>query len=335
MRFLIIRFSSFGDILLTTPLIRCLRRKYPDSVIDFAVKDRYKDVILSNPYLNNIVILPEGNDNKYLRDISRRVKENRYDYIIDVHGNYRSRYVSTFSGSKALRWSKPRIRKWLLTKLKLNRLSNWPEMPLRYLKAAESLGVEDDGGGLEFHLSAKMTESAEELSASLDIFGKRLLAIAPGANWITKQWEQEKYSETVKILLLSEFEGVLAFGSAGERVLCGEICSEIGVKAHNLAGETDIGTAAVMLGKCGLYIGNDSGLSHLASAVQIPSVVIFGPTVREFGFFPFRNRSAVVERDLYCRPCTHIGNNRCPKKHFRCMREISVENVLEKISSIL
>ncbi|MBC8277149.1 MAG: lipopolysaccharide heptosyltransferase II [FCB group bacterium] len=335
MKFLIIRFSSFGDILLTSPLIRCLRKKYPDSTIDFAVKSNFTDVISDNENINNIVILPDNADNKDLKRIAKVVKENRYDYILDIHGNFRSWYISIFSGSKVLRWEKPRFKRWLLVNFKKNKLDRRPVISLRYLETAFELGVEDDGKGLDFRISDDSIQTGHDLLESLGLADKKIAAIAPGAKWPTKRWGESNYAELAKKLISSGFDGILTLGSSSERELCENICAKIGDCAFNLAGQTGIQIAAAIIAKSELYLGNDSGLSHLASAVQTPSIVIFGPTVKEFGFFPFRSNSVVIETELYCRPCTHIGNIRCPEKHFRCMEDISVEQVLEKISEII
>ena len=335
MKILIIRFSSFGDILLTTPLIRCLRSKYPDSIIDFAVKSTFTDVISSNENINNFVILPDNPDINDLAKIAQVVKENRYNYILDIHGNFRSWYVSIFSGSKVFRWKKPRFKRWMLVKFKANKLASWPEIPLRYLETASELGVEDDGLGLDFEISDDSIREGGDLFESIGFGDKRIAAIAPGAKWRTKRWGEDNYAILGKALLADRFEGILMLGSSSERELCENICAGIGGNTFNLAGKTGIQLAAAVIAKSKLYIGNDSGLSHLASAVHTPSVVIFGPTVKEFGFFPFRSNSVVIETELYCRPCTHIGNNRCPQKHFRCMKDITIDRVLSKISEII
>lgn len=326
-----------GDILLASPLIRCLRRRFPQAEIHFAARERFQGLLEGSPHLNEILYLPEPAKFRQLREFAaEKIRPAGYDITVDIHSSLRSRYVCAAAGGKIFRWKPPRFQRWLLVKFKLNRLKNAPPVPLGYLEAVKSLGVEDDGGGLEFHIPHSAVVKSDEIWLNAGFSGKKIAALAPGAVWRNKQWGREKFAETGRRLLeTSRFQGLVILGSAEESTLCREIADGAGEKALNLAGSADFKLAGAVMRKCSLFIGNDSGLAHLAAAVGTPSIVIFGPTVEEFGFFPFRRRSAVVQKDLPCRPCSHLGGDVCPEKHFRCLEDIDVEEIVSAIDKLM
>jgi len=334
-KILIVRFSSGGDILLATPLIRWMRKRFPEAVIDFAVRERFKGLLEGNPNLNEILLLKEPGDFSCLKQLARITRHRNYSIAVDIHTNFRSVYLCASISAKVYRWKLPRFRRWLLVKWKKNLLAESPPVPLRYMKAVERLGVRDDGGGLEFFVSNEAEKRCLELWAQYGFTNRKVAAIAPGAKWNTKRWNADKFAETGKKLLETQCDALILLGSADERRLCDEIEVKIGDSVLNIAGETDFNLAGAILRKCAVFLGNDSGLSHLASAVNTPTVTIFGPTVKEFGFFPFRNRAIVLQRELYCRPCSHIGSDKCPEKHFLCMEDITIEEVLNASDNLL
>ncbi len=324
-----------GDILLATPLIRWLRRKFPQSQIDFAVKEKFAALLYNNPHINNILILKEPGGRQELIKLKHEVSDNNYNLIADIHSNFRSHYLCAGRKAEIRRFRLPRLRRWALVNFKCNSLRNAPPVPLRYLEAVKNLGVIDDGGGLEFYPSEEDEASAESMVNSIGFQHEGLTAIAPGAKWFTKQWLPDKFIGLGKRIRLETRHGILLLGSRNETVLCSYIANGIGEGVLNLAGGTTFGQAGALMKKCRAFIGNDSGLGHLAAAAGTRSVIIFGPTVKEFGFFPFKADSIVVEKDIYCKPCSHIGGVKCPEKHFRCMKEIEVKEVFGALEEIL
>jgi len=312
-----------------------LRNKYPDAQIDFLVREKFREAVESNKFLNEVWVLPESAGLNELIKTAELIRSGIYNYVIDIHSNYRSAYICAESGAKILRWEKPRVRRWLLVNFKWNLLKNYPAVPVRYLQAAEKLGVSDDGLGLDYFIDNSSQVKADKIVADLGGEGRKIAAVAPGAKWWTKRWENASYTELGCRLLEAGFEKVLLLGSSEEAELCRTIKENCGDKTLNLAGKTSLPVTAGLVKLCSVYIGNDSGLSHLASAVGTPSVVFFGSTVKEFGFFPFRSPSVVLERELDCRPCSHIGRNKCPQGHFKCMRDISVEEAVSAVNNLL
>jgi heptosyltransferase-2 len=166
------------------------------------------------------------------------------------------------------------------------------------------------------------------------------IGLCPAAKHATKCWPQERFAELGVKLSEDANSQIFLFGGSEDKEKCITITHAInsvrgeGV-AINLSGEFSLLESAVAMEACSLIVTNDTGLMHIACALKKKVVAIFGPTVGEFGFFPVGTDSVVVERKgLYCRPCSHIGLKTCPEKHFRCMNEIQVSDVLGSIHTL-
>jgi lipopolysaccharide heptosyltransferase II len=299
-----------GDILLTSPLIRSIKNQNPSLQIDFVLKEEFFDLMKNNPYLTNIY--------KYLKEISekekliRTLKSNNYDRIIDLQNNNRSRQINYRLRKKIFQFNKNNFKKFLLVHFKINRLKNAPQIPVRYAKAA---GIKLDNGGLEI-FTDNIADSRLELN-------KKYIGLCPGAKHFTKRWPKEYFIDLGKMLETSGYK-VALFGSTDESETIKEIESQLG-NALNLCSESILQTVANMK-MCKAIYTNDSSTMHLSCAVDVPVIAFFGSTVKEFGFYPYKNQNVVLEiENLPCRPCTHIGRDSCPLKHFKCMKEIKPE----------
>jgi heptosyltransferase-2 len=210
----------------------------------------------------------------------------------------------------------------------------------RYLETVSHLGITNDGKGLELFLPPQTDNEIRKHLASLPA-GRRVIGMAPSAMHRNKMWPADRFAETAASIADEHDGAILLFGSAEDRNLCAEVqrmikqrCS--GAYVLNLAGETSLLQAGALMDRCDVVVTNDSGLMHLAAARKRKIVAIFGPTVKEFGFFPYGTTSTVVEvAGLPCRPCTHIGLERCPKRHFRCMNDISSAAVTGAVRAFL
>ena len=341
---LIIRFSSVGDIILTSPLIRTLRARYPHCRIDFLVKEEYADLIRYNPHISQTLLFPTGGTSGDLRRLRTQVQAARYDVILDMHDSIRSRALCC-GPTPVLRYRKRRFARFVLIHGKAD-LYHWsggaPPITGRYLEAARSLGIADDGAGPEVFVPDSIQAKVTEMLSSAGFPpGTRFLGICPSARHATKMWLPERYAAAAANLAASHGLSVLLFGSEYERERCGTIATLIqqaspGVSVHNAAGEFPLLETAAAMDHCAIVISNDTGLMHLASARKRPLVAVFGPTVRQFGFFPSGAESRVVEREgLSCRPCTAIGRATCPLGHFRCMQDIHESDVLTAAHALL
>ncbi len=321
-KILIFRLSSLGDILLTTPLIRSLKRVYPHISLHFLLREEYEPLLTHNSNIDNIY---KYADTKLERQIllSSIIAEN-YDIVIDLQNNFRSRELIRFLNCTVYRFNKHHFKKILLVYFKINKFKKLPPIPLRYANSFNMFEL--DNLGLEF----KTSNQPDELLQS----GEEFIGICPGAKHYTKRWHKGYYKDLGKLLEANNYRIVLLGGKA-DKELCDEIASDLQNPVNLCAGNNIMQTAANMK-MCKAIYSNDSGLMHLATSLKIPVIAFFGSTVREFGFFPYKSKSIVLERDrLLCRPCTHIGKKSCPQKHFSCMLDITPEDAYKTLNLLM
>jgi heptosyltransferase-2 len=319
-KILIIRLSSFGDILLTTPVIRSIKKINPGLQIDFVLKKEFFELLQFNPYITDIYKYSK-NDNE-IKSLISTLAQNKYDLVIDLQNNFRSGKMTEFLKADVVRFRKNNLKKFLLVHFKTNKLKEAPPIPLRYAEAAE---VELDNDGLDF-----FTNCLPDSKLNKD---ENYIGLCPGAKHFTKRWPEEYFIQLGKML---EAEGykILLFGSLEEKEFLSE-AENYFTGAVNLCCDSFLQTGANMK-LCKAVYTNDSGTMHLASAMKVPLIAFFGSTVKEFGFFPYKARSIVLEnKNLSCRPCTHIGRKSCPKTHFKCMKEIKPEMAFNSLRNVL
>ncbi len=321
-KLLIVRLSSLGDILLTTPLVRTLKRNYPATEIDFAVREEYKDLLLLNPHLQNILIYNNNKDE--LKTLKNRICENNYDLIIDLQNNLRSWLLLKCYGKSVLGFKKNNIKKFLLVHFKINKFKDAKQIPERYASTLENFKLDDNG--LEL--------ITDKIQNPLLNGIENLIGICPGSKHFTKMWPEEYFIELGTLLNENGFK-VALFGGKDDIKVCERISSKL-PSAINLCNDNNILQTAADMKCCKVIYCNDSGLMHVATAVNIPVIAFFGSTVKEFGFTPYNSKNLILENNsLSCRPCTHIGRERCPEKHFKCMKELTPQLAFEKLSLVL
>jgi heptosyltransferase-2 len=335
-KILIIRLSSIGDILLSTPFIRQVRQKFPGSQIDYVIKDVYKDLIKHNPHINQIYTVRTDDTNSDLIELKQTLEKQSYNIVFDLHNNLRSNFLKRGINAEKIRSiRKGKIKQSLLVWFKINKYDEEISIPERYLAVAKDFDVEDDGKGLEIFLDDTAIESAEEKTISNDIdLNKSFVCLAPGAGFFTKRWPDKKFKQLINNICEKEKLPIVVFGGTEDQ----KIGAELGQsnKSVDFCGKLSLLETAYIISKGNALVSNDSGLMHMATAVHTPVLAIFGSTVRELGFFPYRSESRVIENiDLSCRPCSHIGRHKCPKGHFKCMEDIPAERVYEELSQLL
>ena len=341
---LIIRLSSVGDVVLSSPLVRALHDRYPDCQIDFLVKAEYADLVRFNPHVAHLIQFPGGGTLGDLVQLRRTIIASRYDLIIDIHDSIRSRYLSAGAG-KVTRINKRKIARTLLVNFKMDvydRFGGAPDVAARYLETVLPWGVRDDGGGPELFFPPDAGAALERLLDAEHVEpGTRCIGVCPCARHGNKVWPGERFAESAGLLAEQHGLTVLLFGAADERAMC-ESIEAIITRGHprasvvNLAGRLSLLETGCAMDRCAVVLANDTVLMHIAEARGVPVVAVFGPTVRKFGFFPRGARATVVEHPgLSCRPCTHIGLPRCPLGHFRCMNEITPGAVIESAERVL
>jgi heptosyltransferase-2 len=328
-KILVIRLSSLGDILLTYPLIRILKEKENNPEIHFIVKEKFVQAIESNPYIDKIFLLNETNQ----KEIRNQIKNAKYDIVIDLQNNFRSQNLYPFNlKSRIYRFKKPTLKKFLLVKFKINLLKDNPSIAIHYIKTIYP-DYKPENLPLYFEIpEEKEKKSLEKLPEHFK--DKVIIGICPGSKHFTKRYPVDLFEVLLKKLIERNYF-VALFGGTEDK----EICKSLEIDDYaikNFQNENDLFETAALMKKCSVILTNDSGLMHLSSLLKIPTVAIFGSTVKEFGFAPIFEKSIIVENDkLDCRPCSHIGRSSCPEKHFKCMRDIPPDLIVQKIEELI
>ena len=320
-KILVIRFSSIGDIVLTTPVLRRLFAAYPGASIDYCVKPAFVPLVNTSPYLNTVCtpdVPPRGH----------------YDMVIDLQNNLRSRsLMKAISCDRVYRYRKQNWKKLLLVRTGLNLFDSKDSVVDRYMASFEEQKVDSDQRGCELWLS----EDDRSFAASFSNGDGLRLAVCFGANHFTKRYPPSKFASVIESVLRKLQLRVFLLGATEDSRQADEIFTALSPVASsrvmNLSGKTSLKQSAAVLEACDAVLTNDTGLMHIASAFRKQLFVLFGSSVAEFGFFPYNTPYVLFEvADLACRPCSHIGRDSCPKRHFRCMMDIPEQLVAKKIT---
>ncbi len=324
-KFLIIRFSSIGDIVLTTPVIRGLKLQVENAEVHFLTKPQFACILAENPYVDKILLLKEKLD-----DTIDEISQEGYDYIIDLHHNLRTSIIKRKTGLISFSFDKLNFKKWLLVNLKINRM---PDVHIvdRYLDTVKLFDVADDGKGLDYFIPKSEEVVPEQMHAA---FAKKYLVAVVGANHFTKQIPAEKL-----ITLLNQ-SGMPVCLVGGQDVLesAAQIEQALKVPFLNTVGKISLHQSASFIQQAAGVITPDTGMMHIAAAFKKPVISLWGNTLPILGMYPYRadEKSKVFEvTGLSCRPCSKIGYEKCPKGHFKCMQNIDIMEVVKQIHLIL
>ncbi len=325
-KFLIVRFSSIGDIILTTPVVRCLKNQVAEAEIHYLTKSRYAQIVTTNPYIDRVHVL-----NNNLRELVKDLKQEKFDYIIDLHKNIRTLFVKTSLNRESFSFNKLNLKKWLLVNFKWNIL---PEEHIvdRYMATLHMFAITNDGKGLDYFIPL-----SNEVDLAKFILKKpeKLIVIVVGGGHFTKQIPVEKITELINHLKYT----IVLIGGMIDSEKAKKIMSETDKKnVFNLVGKLSLGESASLISQSDIIVTPDTGMMHIAAAFNRHIVSVWGNTVPEFGMYPYKPGSAskIVEiKGLNCRPCSKIGFSACPKKHFNCMQKHNVKNIADYINSTL
>lgn len=315
MKILVIRFSSMGDIIYTTPVVRCLKKQLPGAEVHFLTKSAFKFIYDNNPYVDRLLLLKPT-----LSETIQEIKSEKYDYIIDLHNNLRTSLIKLRTGIRSSTYKKQRLRKWLSLRFNLKLV---PPIHLveRYMKTVQFLGVKNDKQPIDYYIKAEY-ELKKMLPASHQ---DNYVAFVIGATHFTKRMPNEKI-----ISICDDIKyPIVLLGGADVKGNGNEIGNAIGQKIYNACGITSLDESVYLVSKASCVIGFDTGLTHIAEAFNKPIASIWGGTVPELlGVQPYMVKDAkVIGINLSCRPCSKFGLEKCPLGHFKCMREIP-ENVI-------
>lgn len=326
MKVLVVRFSSIGDILLTSPVVRCLKQQVPGCEVHFLTKQAFAPLVEHSPYVDRVHLLEEN-----LGEAIRRLKPEKFDLVVDLHHNLRTLRVKLGLGVKAASFPKLNREKWLLVNFKVDKL---PRIHIvdRYLGTVEHLGVKNDGKGLDLFIPAESEVAPEALPAT---HRTGYIALCIGAGHFTKRLPQHKLIE-----LAGKLQGPLVvIGGREDQAVARSIVNMVGARAFDATGKYDLLGSASLIRQASSVIAHDSGAMHVASAFRKNVVSVWGNTVPEFGMGPYipqhPERAYISEvKGLDCRPCSKIGFDQCPRGHFRCMEKQDLDQIANRANGL-
>jgi ADP-heptose:LPS heptosyltransferase len=313
---LVIRFSSMGDIIYTTPVVRCLKQQLPDAEVHFLTKPAFKYIYDNNPYVDGVLLLKEK-----LADTVQEIKDGQYDYIIDLHNNLRTAIIKYKTGIKTSVFPKYTMRKWLSLKLKL-RLVPPTHIVERYMQAVHFLGVKNDDKPIDYFIKNEYQLSNLVPTSHQNGY----IAFIIGATHFTKRMPNYKI-----ISICRQIDApIVLLGGNDVKANADEIKLALGDKIYNACGKTTLDESVFLVSKAVKVIGFDTGLTHIAEAFDVPIASVWGGTVPDLlGVQPYKVKDArVISIELACRPCSKFGLEKCPLGHFKCMNDIPEDAVV-------
>ncbi|CAN5869501.1 glycosyltransferase family 9 protein [soil metagenome] len=323
-KILVIRFSSIGDIVLTTPVFRCIKKQLPETELHFVTKNNFKIVTANNPYIDKFFYLEDD-----LSATIKQLKKEKYDYVVDLHNNVRSFRIKRALKKRSFTVDKLNIEKFLLTNLNINIMPS-EHITERSLDTVSSLGIVDDGSGLDYFIPKKDTVNEHDIPTA---HSAGFIAIVIGATYNTKKLPVHKLQE----LCYRVDHPIILLGGKEDSNDGAMIASVDPVKIYNACGKFNLNESADLVRQAKLVVSHDTGLMHIAAALQKPIITIWGNTTPVFGMYPYYGNSSPLKFDsvevsaLRCRPCSKIGYNKCPLEHFNCMEKQDIDSLVQLV----
>ena len=322
---LAVRFSSIGDVLLTTPLLRAIRQRHPESSITVLTKPAQIPLLSHNPHITRVLA---AHPERSLPQLAAELRASRYTDLLDLHDSFRSRLLRALVPGNWTSYPKHRVARSVLIHTKKNWYRSWRPVAERYFAAAQHLDVLPDGGPPEFFLGA---EARREIDQWLAITGlaqaRPMIAVAPGAAHATKRWPVQHWQALIDHIV-ELGRDVVVVGGAADQPLATALTLKGNGRVISAAGQFGLQGTGALIQRSTALVSGDTGVMHMATGVGTPVVALFGPTVKQFGFFPYSTASRIIELDLACRPCSSKGGPRCPLGHHRCLGDIGPDTVL-------
>ena len=330
-KILLLRFSSIGDIVLTSPVVRCLKTQLPNVEIHFLTKKAFASILDANPYIDQVHTFDK--DTQPLKQVVKALQKEQYTLLIDLHKNLRSWYVARQLGIKTIAFNKLNLQKWLLTQFKIDKM---PHLHIvdRYLDTVRELNIKNDDKGLDYHIPPQDYIDLTTLDQRLT--DQTFIVFVIGAAHATKRLPASKIKSICKML---PKELIVLIGGKGDREAA-QIIETAGNQVINACGQFNLHQSASIVDRAKVVIAHDTGFMHIAAALKRPIVSIWGNTVPKFGMYPYLPSNGpkftIIEQPtLTCRPCSKIGHPQCPKGHFNCMNQLDEATIVEAVLDIL
>lgn len=320
-KILIIRLSSIGDVVLTTPIVRCIKKQIPNAEVHYLTKTNNAIILNNNPYVDKIYCYSNS-----LSETIKELKKENYTTVIDLHKKLRSIIVRFRLHKPFKSFDTLRLKKWLLVKWKINKMPD-KHIVDRYFDAIKSLGVVNDNKGLDYFLNEEDYISPDALPLS---FQDGYVAVVVGSRHNTKQIPID-----MMITLCNGIKkSIVLLGDKDDRYKAVKIENAVGARIFNACGAFNLSQTSALIKNSNGVITPDTGLMHIAAALDKNIISVWGNTVPEFGMYPYMSKDSKAEvyifeeKNLSCRPCHKLGYSKCPKKHFRCMRNLNIDRII-------
>lgn len=338
-KILVIRLSSLGDVVLATPVLETLKENLPQSRIYFLTKTQYRDLLINDSRLSGLIEFDPKGRHRGLRGFKRlldELKPHRFDLLIDLHANLRSFLIRQLTNSNIkIKCKKRWLSRWLMVYLKLVKTK-----PLRtvdsYLDVLKKIQIEARNGSPRLFLGQDDIGFSEEFLPDREIRkDDTVIGIHPGARWETKRWDEDKFGQVAQTIIQKLDCKIILFGDAGEEEIIDNITKNLPESNVIKITGLPLGKLMSLIKRCDCLITNDSGPMHIAEALQVPVVAIFGPTHPSLGFAPADQRGVVLCVDLKCSPCSLHGERKCHEKTRLCMDLITADMVVRAVEDLL
>jgi ADP-heptose:LPS heptosyltransferase len=314
-KILIIRFSSIGDIVLTTPVIRCVKKQFPEAEVHYVTKEVFKNILIHNPYIDKVHTFKED-----ISELYEPLKAENFDVVIDLHKNLRSLRLKQKLKAKNYSFDKLNLQKFLAVNFKqINKLPN-KHIVDRYFDAVAPLGIKSDGKGLDHFIH--QNDRVDVSSLLTDHLQKTFVALVVGGSYFTKKIPLNKLSEICKNSKLP----IIVLGGKEDKPVGDELQNQF-PQLINTCGQYTINQSASIIEQAEWVVSSDTGLMHIAAAYNKKIISMWGNTIPEFGMSPYlpNLENKILEvKNLSCRPCSKLGYKKCPKGHFKCMNDLDV-----------
>ncbi|WP_321347535.1 glycosyltransferase family 9 protein [uncultured Draconibacterium sp.] len=321
-KFLIIRFSSIGDIVLTTPVVRGLKQQVDNAEVHFVTKKKFACLVSSSPYIDKVHLLEDN-----IGTLIHELEKEDYDYIIDLHNNFRSNKIKRRLKMQSFAVNKVNWEKFLMIRFKMNRLPN-VHIVDRYLETVSVFDVKNDRLGLDYFIDESAAFQQSDLP---ETFRNSYVAFVIAGTYFTKKLPVHKVSQICQQIPYP----VILLGGKNEFDEGEQVLSQSKGNVLNFAGKISLNQSASLVRDSRVVLANDTGLMHIAAAFKKKIFSFWGNTIPEFGMTPYQPNelSEIMQiNDLKCRPCSKLGHHKCPKKHFKCMEDIDVQKAIDWIN---
>ena len=326
MKILVVRFSSIGDIVLTSSVVRAVKQQLPNVELHFLTKEQFSGIVSDNPHVDRVFTMKKSID-----EVVDALKKENYDWVIDLHNNIRTTSLKRKLGVKSTTFNKLNIRKFFLVKFKINRM---PKVHVveRYFDAVKTLGVKNDNLPGDYFIPEKdIVDTLSELAMN----PKEYISLAIGAQFKTKQMPVNLLVEIAD----AATKPVVIVGGMMDKNVALEVLSKTTNKhVVNTCGDYNLNQSASIVSQSYKLVTNDTGMMHIAACFDVPIVSVWGNTTPNLGMYPYYpNKPELFSihqvENLGCRPCSKIGFQECPKKHFKCMSEQNSAEIIEDVNS--